>query len=133
VTDWRAFLPSDPTFEHWLYRQFRYTDRACTLANGVSPFLPVLLLSLAFFWWAYTQLKRLQQLERRPTGGVPFPGCASLPTDPGQGPARADRPAPSPRRPPADPLEGNTLPDRCRTLQRLLRYGFFVMGLLLGP
>jgi hypothetical protein len=73
--DFRPFPAPGPV--HHEQADIFYAERACDLASGLSPLLPVLFLALAFFWWGYTQLKRLEQLER-PSGGVPFPDSACL-------------------------------------------------------
>jgi hypothetical protein len=47
-------------------------ERATSLASGVSPVVPVLLLGLAFFWWGWRHLKRLWLLEEHKVK-PPFP------------------------------------------------------------
>jgi hypothetical protein len=54
-----------------------FFERATSLASGVSPVVPVLFLGLAFFLWAYFQLKRLYLLGPRPVDS-PFPPAQRL-------------------------------------------------------
>jgi hypothetical protein len=48
-----------------------FFDRATSLANGVTPVLPVLLLGLSFYCWGYVNLRRVDLLCRHSTAS-PF-------------------------------------------------------------
>jgi hypothetical protein len=57
--------------DEWLF----FFDRATSLASGVSPVVPILLLGLAFAWWGYIQRRRLALLEYHAQAN-PFPPLA---------------------------------------------------------
>jgi hypothetical protein len=53
-----------------------FFERATSLANGVTPVVPIFLLAMAFFCWGYVQLKRLYLLGPPHVVENPFPETA---------------------------------------------------------
>jgi hypothetical protein len=74
-----AFLLAIMTVFLCFYGKYRqssesllFAERAASLASGVSPVVPIVLIGLAFFFWSYAQLKRLYLLDAYAVAN-PFP------------------------------------------------------------